>query len=136
MKNWLEYYQLSDSIREIKRDTIRLLWEHELTITCRENVLNKETGIEEPVEKIICENEPCRLCKQQTNPTDKSPSTMNELVHCMFKPEIEVPAGSIFKISFNGKTETYSLSSPPQVYWDHQTVKLRIIKPDKGGMFA
>lgn len=136
MKDWTDYYSIPDKVREIKRDTIRLLWYHELTITCRENVLNEKTGLEEPVERIICEKEPCRLCKQQTNPTESLPGTMNELVQCMFSPEIEVPPGSIFRVSFNGKTEIYSLSSPPQVYWDHQTVKLRIVKPDKGDFYA
>lgn len=136
LKDSLASYEIPDEVREIKRDTIRLLWYHEVTITCRENVYNPETGIDEPVVRVICEKEPCRLCKQLSEPNDKSPAQMSELVQCMFRPEIDVPPGSLFKVTFNGKTEYYSLSSPAQVYWDHQTVKLKIEKPDKGEFYA
>lgn len=132
----LEPYKLTEEVKEIKRDAIRLLWVHTVTITCKKNVYNPSTGVEEPTDVVICKDEPCRLSKQTTNPNDGAPKQMEEMVHCMFRPEIDVPPGSTLIVNFNGKTETYDVSGPAQVYWDHQTVKLLIKKPNAGGKYA
>lgn len=116
------------NFREIQRSAIESLYEGVCTIVNTEDVTDPVTNITKPEDKIIAENEPCRLSYRNDYTMDNSDSadTVRQIIKLFIKPELDIPAGSLFEITQHGKTSLYSNSGYPEVHSSHQEILLTL----------
>lgn len=82
-------------------------------------------------EKVICTDVPCRLSYGKSltqSPTagDGVVPAIRQTITLFINPDINIPAGSLIKVTQNGRTEKYCMSGNPKMYSTHQEIALEI----------
>lgn len=116
----------------LKRATIESLYTARATVWTTVNERKPGSVFQEEVKKTICENEPCRITGQLSDPVEGNPKELVKRVNLMIAPEWEIPEGSTVEVTYNGYTKAYECSAPPYHYSDHQTISLLEHTEEKG----
>lgn len=110
------------SLIEKKRKILEDLYTGTMTVWVIETVTDPKIGKEVEQKRIVCQDEPCRVTRQNApQPTSKQPKKYDEITQLTCRPELIIPAGSTLEITFNGRTELYVRSASPRVYSSHQS---------------
>lgn len=117
-----------ESIRVIQRQTIEALYEATCTIITTVDVTDPVTNITSQNDVELVENEPCRLSYKNDYVMEDSEiaDTVKQIIKLFIKPELDIPAGSLFEITQHGKTSTYSNSGFPVIHGSHQEIILNL----------
>lgn len=106
----------------VKRAIFEDLYTGTMTVTVNEYVTDPKTGKEVEQKVIVCQDEPCRVTRQNApQPSHSNPKKYDEITQVTCAPEIPIPAGSVLEITFNGRTELFVRSASPRVYSSHQS---------------
>lgn len=106
----------------MKREILEDLYTGEMTVWETKTVTDPECGLERETMVIVCENEPCRVSRQNApQPTNSRPKVYDEITQITCAPEIPIMPSSVLEITFNGRTEKYVRSASPRVYSSHQS---------------
>lgn len=116
------------NIRVEQRKAIESLYEGTCTILSTVDVKDPITNITSPQEITIVENEPCRLSYKNVYGMVDSEiaDTVKQINRLFIKPELDIPAGSIFEVTQHGKTSIYSNSGYPELHGSHQEIILHL----------
>lgn len=100
------------------------------TITEYVGTIDATTKITEQSEKIVAENQPCKLSFEQTTTAQQTETAaaVTQAVKLFIAPEIEVKPGSKITVTQHGVTLTYAVSGKPAIYPTHQEVQLEIFR--------
>lgn len=110
----------------VKRTILEDLYTGSMTVYTNEYVTDEKTGKEVYKKNIVCEDEPCRVTRQNApQPSHGNPKKYDEITQLTCRPELIIPPGSVFEITFNGRTEKYVNSASPRVYSSHQSIFLK-----------
>lgn len=117
-----------ENIRLIQRQAIEGLYEGICTIISTVDVTDPLTNITKSQDVTLVEDEPCRLSYKNdyTMEDSETADTVKQIIKLFIKPELDIPAGSIFEITQHGKTSTYSNSGFPIVHGSHQEITLNL----------
>lgn len=112
-----------------KREVLESLYVGTCTIHVTKHIEDPDTRISKATDVIVVEDEPCRVTRQNASISKQKqsrlPDEFTETTNVMLAPEIVVPPGSVLVITMNGETKSYKASSDPQMYSDHQTIKIQ-----------
>lgn len=88
---------------------------------------NHSTGLQE---KIIIENQPCRISFLTIKDTEENLKAANVLqtIKLFIAPEINIPPGSKIIVNHDGIESSYSKSGDPATYPTHQEITLVLWK--------
>lgn len=123
---------VNEDLVALKRATIESLYFARVTIWTTVNENKPGSVFQEKVKKVICEDEPCRITGQLSDPVDGNPKELVKRVNLMVAPEWDIPEGSTIEVTYNGYTKRYECSAPPYHYSDHQTLSLLEYTEQKG----
>lgn len=106
---------------------IRKLWTDLCTIVNHEQYID-DFGIQQLSEKVICENEPCRLSFSSIVTTDQGDfvNSGNQKIKLFIREDLEVKKGSTIIITRGERTTTYNCSSEPALHSNHQEIILNV----------
>lgn len=124
-------YPIPDSVHAIQRAAIESLYTGTLTATRTEYVTDPETGFEKVEKVVIVENEPCRVTRQLSNPTEGYPKEYFETVHVTLAPEVIIPPGSELDIDFHDEHMHFKQTSSVRRFTSHQTIEMFIIGEER-----
>ena len=112
-------------MRDIQRQAIESLYEGLCSIVYRDEVEDPSTGVTTQVDKVIVENEPCRLSYDNSNRmmNDIADRTKQD-VTLFIRPELKIPAGSKITVTQHNVTHEFKNSGVPMVHYSHQEVPL------------
>lgn len=110
----------------LKREFTESLYTGTMNVIQNQWVKDEDTGIKYEEWVTIYENIPCRMTKQEIEPSENRPKTFYKKITVDCAPEIDLPEGSKFEITFNGRTETYERSGTTSIYSDHQRIDMII----------
>lgn len=94
-----------------------------------DTVRNPDTKQSVQTEKLLFENQACRVSFESNNTTAKSNDTVYEKpqsIKLFIAPELDVTPGSKIVVTQNGRTTTYKSSGVPRVYITHQEIELEL----------
>ncbi len=118
MESWI-----TPELIALKREVLESIYHHRMTVYHHENVLNKDTGFNEPQEIILYKNEPCRGSTQLSNPTIGNPKEFDKRLRIHCAPELDIPIGAHVVVTFyNDKVQDFGHVSSARHYSDHQVL--------------
>jgi hypothetical protein len=82
-------------------------------------------------ERLLLENQSCRVSFESNNTTVKNNDTVYEKpqnIKLFIAPEINIVPGCKIVVTQNGRTETYKSSGVPRVYITHQEIELELFE--------
>lgn len=100
------------------------------TITEYQPVIDETTKITGQSEKIVVENQPCKLSFEKITAAQQTETAaaVTQSVKLFVAPEIEIKPGSKITVTQYGITTAYAVSGKPAVYPTHQEVMLEIFR--------
>lgn len=96
-----------------------------------DTVRDPDTKQSKQTERLLFENQACRISFESNDTTIKSNDTVYEKpqsIKLFIAPELIVNAGSKIVVTQNGRTETYKSSGVPRVYVTHQEIALELFE--------
>lgn len=82
-------------------------------------------------ERLLLENQACRVSFESNNTTVKSNTTVYEKpqsIRLFIAPELNIAPGSKIVVTQNGRVVTYKSSGVPRVYITHQEIELELFE--------
>lgn len=108
---------------------LKLLWKDKCTIYNRVEEINQFTKRTNFVEKIVVENEPCKLSFNSLSSAElDNVSSINQTITLFISNKITIPSGSKIVITRNENTFTYTNSGEPRIFTNHQEIKLELFE--------
>lgn len=100
------------------------------TITEYQPVTDETTKITGQSEKIVVENQPCKLSFEKITAAQQTETAaaVSQSVKLFIAPEIEIKPGSKITVIQHGATFEYAVSGKPAVYPTHQEIMLEIFR--------
>ena len=94
-----------------------------IQLVSAKNPVNKRM---EQTEQIVARDVPCRLSvKNVVSASDsETATTATQLTKVFIAPELDIPAGSKFRITHYGREFKYESSGYPAIYSGHQEITL------------
>lgn len=115
-----------------QRKALERLWKDRCTVYHRVKVTDPKTKLTDFDEKPLLQDQPCKLSFETLNSTDGDHvATVAQSVKLFISPDVEIPAGcKIVVTRFNDleRTFTYSRSSEPGIFTNHQEIMLEPFK--------
>lgn len=107
------------------RKAIEALYDAKCTISSCEQYL-KGNGANGVREKVLCEEEPCRVSFDNIYNTEQTDTADNikQVVRLFIAPELKIPDGSHIIVKKDDVTTEYRNSGEPARYASHQEIKL------------
>ena len=111
-------------------EAIKSLWKGLATVTVLDGKLNPSNGRTYQAEKILFEDQPCRVSHSTVKSTDSQNGTavIAQSAVLYIDPQLEIPEGSKIRITQNNITKTYTRSGSPAVYTAHQEIPIELYK--------
>lgn len=116
---------------DFARKKVESLYSGVCSVYVLDNVRDPDTKQTKQTERLMLDNQPCRVSFESNNTTVKSNDTVNEKpqsIKLFIAPEIIIAAGSKIVVTQNGRTETYKSSGVPRVYVTHQEIALELFE--------
>lgn len=109
-------------------EAIKSLWKGLATVTVLDGKLNSSNGRTCQAEKILFEDQPCRVSHSTIKSTDSQngAAIISQSVVLYIDPAVKIPEGSKIRISQNGTTKTYVKSGNPAYYTAHQEIPIEL----------
>lgn len=106
-----------------------MTYEHRCTITIKEKY-TKENHVTATRDKVLLENEPCRISFSSINTTEENSNAARivQTVKLFIAPEHNIPNGSKITINHDGIESLFSKSGKSALYPTHQEIMLDIFK--------
>lgn len=106
----------------------RLLYDSVCTVIISDEY-QKENGVTAFREKILYQNEPCRISQPSTNiaTNNNVVSETGKIVNLYVAPDLVIPAGSKILVTFNDITTEYKNSGESARYDAHQKIQLEFV---------
>lgn len=119
------------ALQSVKKH-VESMWIDRCTIKQFQEVTDDVTHITDFAEKLICENEPCKLSHKSYPVTGEGIAPGRVLTVKLFlSPALFIPAGSVIEVTtHSGRVEVFKASGVPAVYTNHQEINLEA-KDDK-----
>ena len=92
-----------------------------------DTIRDPDTKQSKQTERLLLENQPCRVSFESNSTTIKSNDTVYEkpqTIKLFIAPELIINDGSKIVVVQNGRTEAYKCSGAPRVYITHQEIAL------------
>lgn len=124
-------FPISDDVLALRRELLESLYTGTLTATKTVYKENPKTHLMEKTTEVICEDEPCRVTRQVSQPTERNPKIYEEVVAITLRPEIDIPPGSEVDCTFHGDTLHFKQSGSVKKYTAHQTINFVITEEDR-----
>jgi len=119
-------------------EAIKSLWKGSCSIYVNEEVFDHQTGRTGFSERLIFENQPCRISfrmpfrlsfKATATANDKiDAASVRQTISLYISNKLTIPPGSKVVVTQNGVTEVYQKSSKPSMYTHHQEILLELFK--------
>ena len=111
------------------RDAIQNLWGGRCKITKFDKEKSKN-NIVRSVEKVLYENQPCRISHKTISQANQAESFANtiQVIKLFIAPELDIPPGCKIEVIQNGVTKVYQHSGVSAVYTNHQEIILELAK--------
>ncbi len=96
-----------------------------------DTVRDPDTKQSKQSERLLFENQPCRISYESNSTTLKTNDTVYEKPQSLklfIAPELNIKAGSKIIVNQNGRTETYKSSGIPRMYITHQEIALEVFE--------
>lgn len=109
---------------------LQRLWEDTCSIYTKEKTTNETTKRTEFAEKLLHENQPCKLSFEtlaSTSEMNNAPS-LRQGVKLFISNTLSIPAGSKIVVTRNGVQYTYKNSGEPGVFTHHQEISLELFE--------
>lgn len=112
------------------KSALQSLWVGRMDVIIREQIKNAQTKRNEFVEKIIIENEPCRLSFSGISTTDNTvgAAETGQEVKIFCDTSIDIPAGAKIVVTQNNLVTEYEKSGVPAYYSNHQEIPLKLFE--------
>lgn len=101
-----------------------------LTVTEHGKVRNEQTKLTEFEDRLVLENQPCRLSFESVAPVQQSETVaaVSQTVKLFISPDVVIKPGSKLTVTQNGVTTDYTGSGIPAVYPTHQEIMLDLFR--------
>lgn len=105
---------------------VESMWIDRCNIKQFQEVTDDVTHITDFVEKVICENEPCKLSHESYPVTGEGIAPGRVLTVKLFlSPALSIPAGSVIEVTTHtGRFEKFKSSGVAAIYTNHQEINL------------
>lgn len=112
------------------KKAIQSLWSGRATVTVLDGVLNPANGRTEPQERVVLENEPCRISFDTVKSTEphEEAAQVAQSVTLFIDPVVDIPEGSKITVTQKSVTGVYERSGKPAVYTNHQEIPLELFR--------
>lgn len=112
------------------KQALGILWKDRCKVTVREYIVNPDNGQDELQERVLFEDEPCRLSYKAVaaNADTEEAAALKQTIKLFISSDIEVPAGSKIEITRNNKALAFTASGEPALYTNHQEITLDLFK--------
>lgn len=109
------------------KSAIESLWIGRMKVITRQQTKNSLTKQNEFVEKVIFENEPCRLSFSNITSTTNTvgAAEIEQTTKLFCSPTLHIPEGSKIVITQNNRISEHTQSGKPAVYTHHQEIVLK-----------
>lgn len=115
-----------------KRAVTESIYTGRMTVLVPEYHEDPESGFRRETLRVLYEDVPCRCIAQHIETLQEHPSQSYRMDGVLCAPELRIPAGSRLRITFNGRTDDYRITSESQMYTGHQRINTRLYdKEDK-----
>ena len=93
-------------------------------------VRNEQTKLTEFEDRIVLENQPCRLSFESVAPVQQSETVaaVSQTVKLFISTDVVIKPGSKLTVTQNGVTTDYTGSGIPAVYPTHQEIMLDLFR--------
>ena len=114
-----------DAMKSVKSH-VESMWIDRCTIKLFQEVTDPVTHITDFTEKVICQNQPCKLSHDKFPVTGEGIAPGRVLTVKLFlSPALSIPAGAVIEVMTHaGVEERYKASGVAAVYTNHQEVNL------------
>lgn len=109
---------------------VKSMWDGKCDVYVRETVINPDNGRNEPVEKAIYTQLPCRLSFKSISSTSEQSeaATVQQVVKLFISKDIDIPFGSKLVVTQKEHTGVYTKSGDPAIYSFQQEIILEHFK--------
>lgn len=96
-------------------------------VVAQEQIL--DNGVSTFVDKIILENQPCRISQQSITQANNNGAVTeaDKVISLYIAPEVDVPAGSKILVTYNNITDEYRRTGFPSRYDAYQKIQLEYV---------
>lgn len=116
-----------DSVMEVAQEALDSFLTGTMTVYRQLPYTNPDTGITEFKLTPVLQDIPCRLGYQDKQPaTENEPARAEKASRVITTLEYNIPAGSVFEITFRGVTDKYKQSGRPHRNDFRQSIPIEI----------
>ena len=96
-------------------------------VVAQEQIL--DNGVSTFVDKIILENQPCRISQQSITQANNNGAVteVDKVISLYIAPEVEIPTGSRIMVTYNDITDEYRRTGIPSRYDTYQKIQLEYV---------
>lgn len=112
------------------RKAIEMLYEHTCTVVEYGKTKDPVTKQTKFIEKIVLENQPCKLSFSTTKASDQTESSnqVQQVIKLFVAPEVEIKEGSKIVVAHNDNLSEYKNSGAPCIFPTHQEIVLELFR--------
>lgn len=115
---------------DVIKKALRSLWVGKMNVITREQIKNETTKQNEFVEKVIFEDEPCRLSYINKPNTENNvgAAETDQTAKIFCDTTLDIPAGAKIVITQNNRVIEYTQSGKPAFYTYHQEIPVKLFE--------